>query len=622
MIPNDAGIKATDDYIKGINRNDPNAISEINEFLIKEGVTRKVRTSYIRTFRLDTENSTQDLNSPDFQNISQQILDDYLTGRGDIQEVGEAHNLSARAIRELQALDGSTKTQVSTYQQQMFSAASTLNRTLDAGVMQTFKNVSSNAVIYSPRFTSLPDGPEKTRMLFQGIKTKYSEKVPTIMALLKARERFRSDVLAEAKLAVSEDRSPNTMAIVNGFQEDTFKLIDKLETSDEKQVKKLVEETELKKKEKIKKVTPTTLENEEEGNSWLESISDVVFNAIQSKEKEPQTFREKSKESEIGGLPAKEDPEAYGPKARAAVSKAADTIGKTYDTTIETIGSALNPPQQTSTDTLGSSTILSPAGRAKKLKRNPEGRRGSQAWIDEHKKEGKIDQEAAIDEVVSLSSDVATESKVWGFFKDLIGDFIGNKSMINDEPIPFSQRTKESSKEEPLILGKPTGRVTTEGRLEYENNKGGTSTEITIGVKNPKINNGELTHIPSIYNGKPVDQKEAERIIIANDGKDPETNRVITSGGNPEERSKSISFKKEQSNEDSSNNSGTNIGEVSTVPADLKSLTQSAAKEFNIPEKDLAIIFKLESSGGKQLINIPKKRLHLGLIFIDASPGL
>ena len=182
---NDAGIKATDDYIKGINRNDPNAISEINEFLIKEGVTRKVRTSYIRTFRLDTENSTQDLNSPDFQNISQQILDDYLTGRGDIQEVGEAHNLSARAIRELQALDGSTKTQVSTYQQQMFSAASTLNRTLDAGVMQTFKNVSSNAVIYSPRFTSLPDGPEKTRMLFQGIKTKYSEKVPTIMNLLK-----------------------------------------------------------------------------------------------------------------------------------------------------------------------------------------------------------------------------------------------------------------------------------------------------------------------------------------------------------------------------------------------------------------------------------------------------
>ena len=96
-----------------------------------------------------------------------------------------------------------------------------------------------------------------------------------------------------------------------------------------------------------------------------------------------------------------------------------------------------------------------------------------------------------------------------------------------------------------LKLGEATGRVTTEGRKEYKNNLGGTSTEYTIGTTNPKINGGKLTHIPSIYNGKPVSQKEAEDIIIANGGKDPETGRFITPGGDPKARSEAIEFKEE-----------------------------------------------------------------------------
>jgi hypothetical protein len=172
-------------------------------------------------------------------------------------------------------------------------------------------------------------------------------------------------------------------------------------------------------------------------------------------------------------------------------------------------------------------------------------------------------------------------------------DMIWGKDIEPREPI--SQRTKESSKEEPLILGKPTGRVTTEGRIEYENNKGGTSTEYTVGVKNPKINNGELTHIPSIYNGKRVDQKEAERIIIANDGKDPETGRFITAGGNPEERSKSISFDKEIKP----------VGEepISNLPSDIRSDIKrqqegklpSAAPEF-IESRHRGILLKTKKS--------------------------
>ena len=97
--------------------------------------------------------------------------------------------------------------------------------------------------------------------------------------------------------------------------------------------------------------------------------------------------------------------------------------------------------------------------------------------------------------------------------------------------------------EEPqLKLGAWTGRVTTEGRKEYTNNLGGTSTEFTIGVTNPQINNGQLTHIPSIYNGILVSREDAEKIIINNGGKDPETGRFITPGGDPEERSKNIKF--------------------------------------------------------------------------------
>ncbi len=107
-------------------------------------------------------------------------------------------------------------------------------------------------------------------------------------------------------------------------------------------------------------------------------------------------------------------------------------------------------------------------------------------------------------------------------------------------------------------VGKPTGRITTEGRPELKNNQGGTSTEYTIGVKDSRINNGALTHIPSIYDGKilrkpngEIDEERLIQIVVDNNGTDKETGRHLPSetepGGNPEERSKSITFDKEGS---------------------------------------------------------------------------
>ncbi len=118
------------------------------------------------------------------------------------------------------------------------------------------------------------------------------------------------------------------------------------------------------------------------------------------------------------------------------------------------------------------------------------------------------------------------------FFAELIDSMIPKDLSSPQEQAPVEEDT--------LVLGEPTGRVTTEGRKEFSNNFGGTSTEYTIGVTNPQINNGELTHIPSIYDGQIVSQEEAEQIIINNNGIDPETGRTITPGGDPEARSSSI----------------------------------------------------------------------------------
>ena len=116
-------------------------------------------------------------------------------------------------------------------------------------------------------------------------------------------------------------------------------------------------------------------------------------------------------------------------------------------------------------------------------------------------------------------------------------------SYSNPNTIVKEQAEKLIRKEPPLELGMKTGYKTEEGRDLIYNNRinpdgsQGMSSEYTIGVIDKRINNGEETHIPSIYNGYQVDEKTAADIIAANNGHDPETGRFITSGGNPEARS-------------------------------------------------------------------------------------
>jgi len=174
----------------------------------------------------------------------------------------------------------------------------------------------------------------------------------------------------------------------------------------------------------------------------------------------------------------------------------------------------------------------------------------------------------------------AADSSTDGFDPDAPGP-----SDFNDNNDPTDGEIT-LTKGPPLVLREDTGKVTSEGRRVYKNNLGGESSEYTIGVKNSKINNGELTHIPSIYKGKLVTEEEAIRIISENDGVDPETGRFITAGGDPEARSKAITSSKNNIAYSSFGSSGTEFTRsMANLPTNHKFMAESEFSKGNF--KDL-----------------------------------
>ena len=104
----------------------------------------------------------------------------------------------------------------------------------------------------------------------------------------------------------------------------------------------------------------------------------------------------------------------------------------------------------------------------------------------------------------------------------------------------LSDSLMQRKKEKELEIYGLSGNYTPEGRPMYYNNFGGESSEYSKGVKDPRINNNELTHVPSIYDGRILNEKDsAQRVVDAN-GYDPLTGRYIESGGDPNARSNSL----------------------------------------------------------------------------------
>lgn len=114
------------------------------------------------------------------------------------------------------------------------------------------------------------------------------------------------------------------------------------------------------------------------------------------------------------------------------------------------------------------------------------------------------------------------------------------KKWMYPQPKDGAVREGQQQKEKELEIYGLSGNFTTEGRPMYHNNFGGESSEYSIGVKDERINNKALTHIPSIYDGRILNQEDAIQRVVDANGYDPLTGRFIEPGGDPEARSRSI----------------------------------------------------------------------------------
>ena len=381
---NDAGIKATDKFIeKGFDHYAPNSRAKLNAFMELQGMGKKARVSYMRTYDGDQANSTQGLNSSDFNNISEQILDDYLTGRTNIREVGEAHNLGALAIGELQRLDNDTKQKVSAYRQEILSSGNTLNRTADAGLLQTLQGKGINKLLK----LSDPNISQQEKMqiaLGSGtVKVAYSKKIPIIMDLLNIRERFKEAALAEAKLAVSEERSPNTRAIVDKFKIEIDSLVKALEAP------------------------PTTKDPEEPKVDKGDGT-------------EEKGIDKKTTVEVINGNPTAIDKFLKTVAEVVSPKKTDDQVLATDKKRMGT-GDASEPPKETPVDIVGSSTIATPAIKEQLSERNSDGR----IRLEQALKAGESNiVEDGVNILLNNIGDAAqkiSETKAWGFFNDVTG---------------------------------------------------------------------------------------------------------------------------------------------------------------------------------------------------------
>lgn len=69
---------------------------------------------------------------------------------------------------------------------------------------------------------------------------------------------------------------------------------------------------------------------------------------------------------------------------------------------------------------------------------------------------------------------------------------------------------------------------TPDGRLMVHNPDGSLSSERTITIKDPRINQGQATVIPSMFGGRQLDDRQAIEVIARTGGVDPDTGRVLT----------------------------------------------------------------------------------------------
>ena len=430
---NNKGLKATEEFVSSLKTDDPNRISQVNQFMTEQGMTGKARTSFMRIYKGDLENSTQDSNSDDYDNLADQILEDYLTGREAIQDAAAAHNLSGEAVGNLLTLDANTKSLVNTYRSRIIADGATLNNSADAGLLSALAGSSGSgklARLLDPRLKnpSVSSAEKVSIMMRKGvIKVPYADKIPVLMDLLEIRKQFDKGAREEARLAVIEDREPDSTALINRFQTRVTNLLNRLNTptvqvppKDSKDPKdpKVPKDPSTGTIDKTKILDAAT-GDPEAGQSLVDSVLDM-FTAKVEKDK---SFREMSESNRMDKPSVKTTPEV---------------------------------PQEkpTQDNILGSSSTPSITQRAKLLSLNPEGRRGTSAFKQEVRETGQIeDKESAIAENLSYFNEAVLkkEQAAWGFFSEIFdtvssGDY--SRGSSSSDPLSFFDK-ETSTKETP-----------------------------------------------------------------------------------------------------------------------------------------------------------------------------
>lgn len=103
----------------------------------------------------------------------------------------------------------------------------------------------------------------------------------------------------------------------------------------------------------------------------------------------------------------------------------------------------------------------------------------------------------------------------------------GGKTMILDVEGDRPPTEQEATGLIQQHLSQGQGRRTPEGRPVIQNPDGSVSTEETITVTEPQINQGRATNIPTIYGGVRVPEADAIQRIIKSGGMDPDTGNAL-----------------------------------------------------------------------------------------------
>lgn len=113
-------------------------------------------------------------------------------------------------------------------------------------------------------------------------------------------------------------------------------------------------------------------------------------------------------------------------------------------------------------------------------------------------------------DVIEAAPDFPKKDQIIKKLKDRI-DLVGTPSPDKEEP--------PSAKATPAKSDVPSGAKTHDGYPARKNSDGSYSTEVSITVTNPKLNNGKPTNIPSLWKGKEVDENTAVENALASGNK-------------------------------------------------------------------------------------------------------